>query len=121
MCCWVMRLGFRFEGKAFNFCGQTTLRETAKLLSCSRMVISGDTGIMHMAAALNKPMHVVWGSTAASFGMGPLMPDIGSSVVMHHWVGGLFCRPCSKLGYSSCPRGHFRCMREQDSGRWILL
>jgi ADP-heptose:LPS heptosyltransferase len=67
---------------------------------------------MHIAASFKKKIISVWGNTIPGFGMAPYMPDDSSSVCE---VRGLNCRPCSKIGYKKCPRGHFRCMVDQDA------
>ncbi len=91
----------------FNGCGQYSLNQSASLLKQARVVIAPDTGIMHIAAALKKPVLSIWGNTIPGFGMYPYMPDPRS--VLFETIG-LSCRPCSKLGYPACPKGHFRCM-----------
>ena len=84
-------------------------------------VLSPDTGLMHIAAALRKPIVVVWGSTVPRFGMYPFYPT-GMARHTSMEVPGLPCRPCSKLGYPACPRGHFRCMQDQsDAGIRMAL
>jgi ADP-heptose:LPS heptosyltransferase len=66
---------------------------------------------MHIASALNKKVLSVWGNTVPEFGMYPYMPD-EESVIFE--VKGLSCRPCTKLGYNTCPKGHFKCMNNID-------
>lgn len=90
-----------------NGCGLYSLNQSASLVKQSRAVIAPDTGIMHIAAALKKPVLSIWGNTIPGFGMYPYMPD-PRSVLFE--TKGLSCRPCSKLGYPACPKGHFRCM-----------
>ncbi len=95
----------------FNACGKTTLHQSAALIRGASLVITNDTGMMHIAAALRKKLISLWGNTVPAFGMYPYMP--GSETDSHILeVEGLSCRPCSKLGYGRCPRGHFRCMTE---------
>jgi len=66
---------------------------------------------MHIAAALKKEIVSVWGNTIPEFGM---TPYYGNNQVsgLRSQVSGLSCRPCSKLGYSKCPKGHFKCMND---------
>jgi len=90
----------------FNGCGRFKLDESAFLISMSEKVISHDTGLMHIAAAFNKPIISVWGNTVPEFGMYPYKTDQSHIVE----VKGLNCRPCSKIGFNSCPKGHFKCM-----------
>ncbi|MEJ6982300.1 glycosyltransferase family 9 protein [Pedobacter sp. P351] len=93
-----------------NGCGKYSLDESAFLVKQAKKIISHDTGLMHIAAAFNKPIVSVWGNTVPEFGMYPYM-------VSDHKIAevkGLKCRPCSKIGYKKCPLGHFKCMNEQD-------
>ena len=92
-----------------NACGAYSIAQSASIIEQSSVVITGDTGMMHIAAAFKKPIIMVWGSTIQKFGMGPYETD-----VTHFKVDNLSCRPCSKLGYDQCPKGHFRCMNGQD-------
>jgi ADP-heptose:LPS heptosyltransferase len=94
-----------------NACGRYNINQSASLVRQARVVISHDTGLMHIAAAYKKRIISIWGNTIPRFGMAPYMADRESAVFE---VGGLNCRPCSKIGYDKCPRGHFKCMKEQD-------
>lgn len=97
-------------GHVFNACGKYSLEESAFLVKHAQKIITHDTGLMHIAAAFNKPITSVWGNTVPEFGMYPYK-------VSHHKVmevKGLKCRPCSKIGYKKCPLGHFKCMNDQD-------
>lgn len=100
-----------FPGRALNLCGQTTLNESASLVKNARLVVSNDTGLMHIAAAFKKRILSFWGNTTPQFGMYPYYPDPASKTME---VGGLKCRPCSKLGYNKCPKKHFKCMMAQN-------
>ncbi len=101
----------------FNACGQLSLHESAFLVKHACVVIAHDSGLMHIAAALNKPLVTVWGNTVPEFGMAPYMPRSPerSKII---GVKGLACRPCSKLGYPKCPKNHFDCMMQMDE-EWI--
>ena len=66
---------------------------------------------MHIAAAYKKTIISVWGNIIPEFGMGPYLANKESQIVE---VKNLSCRPCSKLGYKKCPKGHFKCMNEID-------
>ncbi|MCB9284956.1 MAG: glycosyltransferase family 9 protein [Lewinellaceae bacterium] len=99
-----------------NLCGALSLNQSASLIRQAAVVISHDTGMMHVAAAFKKPLVSVWGNTVPDFGMSPFYPD-GMTPHILHEVEGLSCRPCSKIGYDRCPRGHFRCMEDQDAGK----
>ena len=95
-----------------NACGVLSLHESAAVIRNADLVITHDTGLMHIAAALKKDIISVWGNTIPEFGMFPYYPaDFkGRSKILE--VKGLNCRPCSKIGYKACPKGHFRCMKE---------
>jgi ADP-heptose:LPS heptosyltransferase len=97
-----------------NWCGKLNLQQSASVLQQAAAVCTHDTGLMHMAAALNKPMVSVWGNTVPAFGMTPYYPERHPAPRTLKEVNGLSCRPCSKIGYQTCPKGHFRCMLEQN-------
>jgi ADP-heptose:LPS heptosyltransferase len=67
---------------------------------------------MHIAAAFNKKIVSIWGNTIPEFGMGPYLPNAENKLLE---IKNLSCRPCSKLGYKKCPKGHFKCMNEIDT------
>jgi ADP-heptose:LPS heptosyltransferase len=94
-----------------NLCGTLSLHQSAFVISQSAWVITPDTGLMHMAAAFNKRIISVWGNTVPEFGMGPYLPQTENKILE---VKNLSCRPCSKLGYHKCPKGHFKCMNNID-------
>lgn len=94
-----------------NYAGACSLAQSALIVQKSELLVSHDTGMMHIGAALKKPIYSVWGNTVPEFGMYPLEPHPSSR---QFEVEELPCRPCSKIGFDSCPKGHFRCMEEQD-------
>jgi ADP-heptose:LPS heptosyltransferase len=98
----------------FNACGTLSLRESAAVIKYSQKVISSDTGMMHIAAALHKPIISLWGSTVPEFGMYPYFQDSEKHLSQIFEVSDLNCRPCSKIGFSECPKKHFNCMMKQD-------
>jgi ADP-heptose:LPS heptosyltransferase len=99
-----------------NLCGQLSIHQSASVVAQSATVITHDTGLMHIAAALQKPIVSVWGSTVPAFGMYPFYSD-GLNLNNSIEVLNLSCRPCSKIGYDKCPKGHFRCMNGLDASR----
>lgn len=111
--------------RVYNACGKFNLNESADLVSKARVVITNDTGLMHIAAAFKKPIISLWGNTVPEFGM---FPYYGAnnlnhiveprSIIME--VPGLSCRPCSKIGYNKCPRKHFKCMQLIDTNELLL-
>ena len=113
--------------KIYNACGKFKLNESADLVRRAKLVVTHDTGLMHIAAALRRPVISVWGNTVPDFGMYPYygsnyLANYGAGTVTDHGrkaerlpydiveVNGLSCRPCSKIGYKKCPKGHFKCM-----------
>lgn len=102
--------------KIFNACGKYNLNQSASFIRQARKVISHDTGLMHIAAAFRKEIISVWGNTIPEFGMYPYMPHTNSKIME---VKGLNCRPCSKIGYPQCPKGHFKCMNTIDENTVI--
>jgi ADP-heptose:LPS heptosyltransferase len=80
-------------------------------LKHAEIVLTNDTGLMHIAAAFHKKIFSFWGNTVPQFGMVPYLPHSNSYISE---VDNLSCRPCSKLGFNQCPRKHFRCMQDQD-------
>ncbi len=106
--------------KIYNACGKFNLNESADLVRRSKLIITNDTGLMHIAAAFKKPVISLWGNTVPEFGM---YPYYGDNFLSHQKnmpydimeVKHLGCRPCSKIGYKKCPRGHFKCMEQIDT------
>lgn len=99
--------------KIFNACGKFSLNGSADLVRKAKVIVTHDTGLMHIAAAFKKPIIAVWGNTVPEFGMTPYYGqwDVLRS---NFEILNLRCRPCSKIGYSKCPLGHFKCMELQD-------
>lgn len=97
--------------QVISFVGACNLQESASVLHNSKLVITNDTGLMHIAAALQKPILSIWGNTIPEFGM---YPYYGNLAIENQFlqVPELSCRPCSKLGYSHCPLTHFHCMEK---------
>jgi len=107
----------------YNACGKYNLNQSASLVRQAGEIVTHDTGLMHIAAAFGKPIVSVWGNTVPGFGMYPYsaISDLKSAIsdlplairgkneIVQ--VEGLSCRPCSKIGFKKCPKGHFKCMR----------
>lgn len=91
----------------FNACGKCTFNQSASLVKQADIVFAHDTGLMHVAAAFKKKVYSIWGNTTPLFGMYPYQTP---HVVLEN--NSLSCRPCSKIGYAQCPKGHFKCMNE---------
>lgn len=97
------------NGKALNACGQYSINATASIVEQSDCVLTADTGIMHIAAALRKPITSLWGNTVPELGMYPYTaPEAPIARIFE--IPYLKCRPCSKLGFDKCPHRHFKCM-----------
>ena len=97
------------KNKTINLCGKLNLNQSASIIKQANKVITSDTGLMHIAAAYKKDIIALWGNTIPEFGMGPYLAGKNSQ----NWeVKNLSCRPCSKLGYKKCPKGHFKCMND---------
>lgn len=105
------QVAIAYEEKVINLCGVLNLNQSASVIRQAQKVITSDTGLMHMAAAYKKDIVSLWGNTIPEFGMGPYLPGENSKILE---VKGLSCRPCSKLGYRKCPKGHFKCMNDID-------
>ena len=99
--------------KIYNACGKFNINESADLVRHARFVISHDTGLMHIAAAFQKPIIAVWGNTDPRLGM---YPYYGKYSKQKYWNAEvkLWCRPCSKIGFTRCPLIYFGCMNNQD-------
>ena len=92
--------GLREE--SVNLSGETSLAEAIDLLSCADAVVSNDSGLMHVAAALNRPLVAVYGSTSPGF-----TPPLADKVELVRL--GLECSPCFDR---TCRFGHYNCLRE---------
>lgn len=115
--------GAELAGKqagVINLCGMLSIDESAAVMDRAAAVIAHDTGMMHIAAALKKKVISIWGNTIPAFGMYPFFPEgtrDGMNIISE--VSGLSCRPCSKLGFDKCPKGHFHCMQLQDTDKIV--
>lgn len=97
-----------------NACGKLSILESASVVSQANSLLTNDTGMMHIAACFDTQIISIWGNTTPDFGMSPYRPG-GAKTDKIFQVGGLSCRPCSKIGHQECPKKHFRCMNDQDS------
>ncbi|MGB9665199.1 MAG: glycosyltransferase family 9 protein [Ignavibacteria bacterium] len=90
-----------------NFQNENDLFETAALMKKCSVVITNDSGLMHLASLLKIPTVAIFGSTVREFGFTPIFEN---SIIVEN--NNLSCRPCSHIGRSKCPKKHFRCMIE---------
>jgi heptosyltransferase-2 len=95
------------EIRAFSVSDELSLLETAAAMKLCDIVVTNDSGLMHIASAMGKNIIAIFGSTVQEFGFFPVNKD---SIVIER--KGLYCRPCSHIGLDSCPEKHFRCMND---------
>jgi len=89
-------------GRCLNLAGETSLAEAVDLLSMSSVVVSNDSGLMHIAAALHRPLVAIFGSTSPDF-----TPPLSDEVVI--LATDIECRPCFQR---TCPLQHKKCLTE---------
>ena len=91
----------------YNACGKFNINQSASLIKKASHVFTHDTGLMHIAAAFRKEVFSIWGNTIPEFGMYPYRTKF--TILENKKIS---CRPCSKIGFQKCPKGHFKCMNE---------
>jgi len=102
------------DKKIVSACGNFNLSQSADLVRQALVLLTNDTGMMHIASCFEIPIVSVWGNTVPEFGMYPYFPGKNKPYSIHE-VKGLSCRPCSKIGFQKCPKGHFNCMNLQNA------
>ncbi len=97
------------SGEIYNTCGKYNINQSASLVKQARVILTPDTGLMHIASAFKKKIISVWGNTVPEFGMYPYLPHEDSQMME---IKGLKCRPCTKIGFKECPKKHFKCIND---------
>ena len=92
---------------SINLCNDDKLLQTAADMKMCKAIVCNDSGMMHTASAVGVPFVALFGSTVKQFGF---FPYKAQSLVLEN--KSLSCRPCSHIGKSSCPKEHFKCMRD---------
>ncbi len=95
------------NGDAKNLCGQTSLEDAVDLLSLAKVAITNDSGLMHIAAAVGRPVVVLYGSITPKY-----TPPLTDKAEIQYLD--LDCSPCWK---KECPYGHYNCMQNIEVSR----
>ena len=91
---------------AINLCNNNDLFQTAIDIKKCSALICNDSGLMHVACAVQVPVLTIFGSTVKEFGFTPYK---NQNLILENNL--LTCRPCSHIGRNSCPKKHFKCMK----------
>ncbi len=91
------------ENAIINLCGRTELVDTVDLFACAQSVVCNDSGLMHVAAATDVTVNVIYGSSTPEY-----TPPLTASNKKNVFYLGLDCSPCFKR---KCPLGHTHCMK----------
>lgn len=100
------------ENFAESFAGEFSLLESTQALEYCDLVVTNDSALMHLAAAKQKKIVAIFGSTVKEFGFFPYGTE---AIVIEN--NSLNCRPCTHIGRESCPQKHFKCMKDISVGQ----
>lgn len=92
---------------AINLCNDNNILQTAADMKCCKVIYCNDSGLMHTATAVSVPVIAFFGSTVKEFGFTPY-----NSKYLILENNSLSCRPCTHIGRDSCPKKHFKCMKD---------
>ena len=95
------------ENAVTDLSGEFSLLEVAAAMEFCDIVLTNDSGLMHVACARQRKVVAIFGSTVKEFGFAPYGTE---SVLIEN--NSLTCRPCSHIGRAECPKGHFKCMND---------
>jgi heptosyltransferase-2 len=93
--------------KCIDLCNDNDILQTAADIKMCSAIVCNDSGLMHAACAVQVPVAVIFGSTVKEFGFAPYKCK---NLILEN--KSLTCRPCSHIGRGSCPKHHFKCMKE---------
>lgn len=102
------------EIRTLNLAGKISLTETAAMMDSCSIIITNDTGLMHIASARKRKVVAIFGPTVREFGFFPF--GTASAVVENTQLD---CRPCTHIGLAECPKGHFKCMNDISAAQVI--
>ncbi|TAE72119.1 MAG: glycosyltransferase family 9 protein [Bacteroidetes bacterium] len=100
----------------FNTCGKLSIAQSASVVQQSKVVFAHDTGMMHIAAAFQKKLYSIWGSTVPELGLFPYKNE--NAILLEN--KNISCRPCSRMGKDACPKKHFKCMNDLDFSNVVI-
>jgi len=103
----ITSLNIRYTHKILNSAGELSLSETGVLMDHCDLFLTNDSGLLHLACALKKKVVAIFGNTTEELGFFPLTTD---KIIIEN--KNLLCRPCSHIGRDSCPKNHFKCMKD---------
>ncbi len=106
----IKSLDIKNSQAVLNTAGKLSILETGAVMDYCDLIITNDSGLMHLASALKKKVVAIFGSTTEELGF---FPSTTEHIVIEN--KNLKCRPCSHVGRHKCPKKHFKCMKEITS------